>query len=386
MLQRALVIHLFIMFLSLNSVFGGQSYIEYRVSASKKPRTALKSDKIKFETIISLLDKDKFQRLNNNYLLGDNKKSFYKMGHQSPFLTEIDNEIEQLKSSYDIITQSTNTNLKQCQDYKKSFSKLINSAIESSTKIIESNSSLERTRELIRLKLLAITYSSFEELYDLSFDFYDWGNSCFRNIPENDLIPSTLASLQRLNHYYLGVNGPWDAFPLATSIGQFAKKDLEEAIDELIITTPLVIAGVSLIELYFIPQVSAFMTTSGISQAARSFLSIAGQVGSYTLGAYYLYDGFKPLVESYMKMNNLEHVKQVYKNVEMVTEQFPEDNYNLYKLIYKIEENEHIGLVRNTPKKLKEKLLPQLIKEYGSEERALKTINKKLAFLLNWSF
>ena len=65
----------------------------------------------------------------------------------------------------------------------------------------------------------------------------------------------------------------------------------------------------------------------------------------------------------------------------MIIDQLPQDNYNLYKLLYKIEENEHINHVRSTPKKLKEKIIGRVLTDYNSEQDALKNVNDKINFL-----
>ena len=80
-------------------------------------------------------------------------------------------------------------------------------------------------------------------------------------------------------------------------------------------------------------------------------------------------------------MNKIENVAQTYKNIQMIIDQLPEDNYNLYKLLYKIEENEHINHVRSTPKKLKEKIIDKVLAAYNSEQDALKNVNEKINFL-----
>ena len=358
------------------------SFMEYRVKASKKTLSALKTDMSRLKTLSMLLNEKEYIRTSNDYLLGDNKNSFLKKGLDSPFVENIENELralEENKGKLEILTSTTNN---QCEEFKINLINLVNSSLRSSDIILTTSDNQIKSRELARLKLFGLTYSSLDELHDLSFDFYNWRNDCFCNSPDNrNLVTNILSSLQKLNYYFLGVNGSWDVFTLSSTFGVYAKQELDQALDDLIMATPLVIAGVALFELYFIPQVSAVMTKIGVPAATKTFLSISSKVAIYSTGAYLLYNGLKPLVESLLKMNKIENVAQTYKNIQMIIDQLPEDNYNLYKLLYKIEENEHINHVRSTPKKLKEKIIDKVLAAYNSELDALKNVNEKINFL-----
>ena len=382
MIKLRLTFIFFTAFLLCINSLAQVSYIEYRVKASKKNLSSLKSDRYRLEALSTLLDKKAFIKTSNNYLLGDNKNSYYKKGIDSIFMDEIHNELALLRSYSSFIQSLPSSRLEECENFKTQLLILADAVADSAETILSTSDEVLKLREFIRLKLLSLNYSSLEELNDLSYDFYSWGQECFCHSEESqNIVTQQLSSLQKLTHYFLGVNGSWDVFPLATGIGVYAKKELDEALDDLIKVTPLVIAGVALFELYFIPQVGALMSKVGVSTGVKTFLSIATQVSTYAIGAYYLYEGFEPLVSSYLKMNDSENIKQTYKNIDMILNELPRDNYNLYSLIYKIEEQEHINHVKNTPKKLKEKIMDRVIDDYGSEKEAHRSVKMKLNFL-----
>ncbi len=382
MIKLRLLFIFFTAFLLCVNSFAQVNYIEYRVKASKKNLSSLKSDKYRLKALSTLLDKNAFIKTSNNYHLGDSSNSFYKKGKDSIFMDEIYNELSLLRSYSSFIQSLPSSTSEECEQFKSQLVGLADAVDDSAQTILSTSDTVLRLREFVRLKLLSLNYSSLEELNDLSFDFYSWGKECFCHSEESqNIVTQQLSSLQRLNHYFLGVNGSWDVFPLAKIIEVYAVKELNQALDDLIKVTPLVLAGVALFELYFIPQVSVLMGKAGVSAGVKTFLSIATQVSSYAIGAYYLYEEFEPLVNSYLKMNNSENIKQTYKNIDMIMNELPRDNYNLYSLIYKIEEQEHINHVRNTPTKLKEKIMDRVIDDYGSEKEAHRSVKMKLNFL-----
>lgn len=294
--------------------------------------------------------------------------------------------------------ENSNTDKKSsCIAYIESDQKLFRSIFSKVDELLKTN---DKKRKAILKGQLKLLYTQIDTVDSVLYDFFDnqfFNTNLFKNQSKvispcfcaNQEAILDLAEKRRVLYASLKIGlleskGVWDVFPLTRELGEFVKDDLEKAADAILKYSFYGTFGAYVAAEVFMFSGATYLISNGYTTAEQlvtiaSMFTILGMSSALILEA-------KEIGKSIEKVNKLldgagyeeKDLAFIFSQVNGVVNMMPEDHFNLYRMIEKLEEYEHINMVKSHPKKVMDKSFEQLIQRYGTREIAYQKLTDKL--------